>query len=238
MSALPPRLLSVLRELYARWLRVAPGSRIRITGPGHEVRWAGARLHRCRVRITGENNRLEIGAGAILWGARLELTGRNLLCRIGAHTRLRGGTFIVTDEFSRLEIGERTTMTGPMLVAQGGRGVLLGRDCMVAYGTDVRCSDGHSVLDAADRRPLNPAADVRIGDHVWLGIHSQVLKGLTIADHAIVAARAVVTRSVPGGTLVAGNPARPVRSGVTWDRRRPPSSTAPAPAVPHATLPL
>lgn len=112
-------------------------------------------------------------------------------------------------------------MTGPMVVAQGGRSITLGRDCMVAYGSDIRCSDGHSVIDELSGETLNPAADVRIGNHVWIGIHSQILKGITIADNAIVAARSVVTRAVPSGTIVAGNPAKPVRDGVTWDRRRP-----------------
>ena len=77
------------------------------------------------------------------------------------------------------------------------------------------------MIDVATGENLNPAADVLIGNHVWIGIQSQILKGITIADHAIVAARSVVTRPVASGTIVAGNPAKPVRSGVTWDRRRP-----------------
>jgi acetyltransferase-like isoleucine patch superfamily enzyme len=215
---------SVLKKLYGWWLRHAPGSKINLSGDNHRILWNNARLHRCRVDITGNNNRLEIGDGAMLWDAKLQLTGSNLSCHIGARTRLRGGTFVVTDENSQLEIGDATTMTNPVIVAQGGRRIVLGQDCMVAYGSDIRCSDGHSVIDAATGRNLNPAADVVIGNHVWIGIQSQILKGLTIADHSIVAARSVVTRSVAGGTIVAGNPAKPVRTGVTWDRHRPPSS--------------
>lgn len=221
MSRLGQRLKSALRVAYARWLRIAPGSRVDVSGSAHTIRWHDARLHRCRVIVSGRNNVLEIGPGAMLWNVHLQLTGNNLICRIGARTRVRGGTLIVTDQHSRLEIGDLTTMTGPMIVAQGGRSVTLGQDCMVAYGSDIRCSDGHSVIDRATGASLNPAADVRIGNHVWIGIHSQILKGITIADHAIVAARAVVTRPVPGGTIVAGNPAKPIRDGVTWDRQRP-----------------
>lgn len=221
MSGLGQHLKSLLRLAYARWLRMAPGSHIGITGPAHTINWNDARLHRCQISVSGENNFLEIGPGAMLWNVRLQLTGNNLICRIGARTRLRGGTFIVTDMNSRIEIGEKTTMTGPMIVAQGGRSVILGEDCMVAYGSDIRCSDGHSVIDLASGENINPAVDVRIGDHVWIGIHSQILKGITIADHAIIAARSVVTRPVPAHTIVAGNPARPIRDGVTWDRSRP-----------------
>jgi acetyltransferase-like isoleucine patch superfamily enzyme len=214
---------ATLKRLYGWWLRRAPGSKLNVSGTNHRLIWNDARLHRCQVHISGENNRLEIGEGAMLWDAKVQLTGSNLCCHIGARTRLRGGTFIVTDENSRLEIGATTTMTGPVIVAQGGGRIILGKDCMVAYGSDIRCSDGHSVIDTASGKNLNPAADVIIGNHVWIGIQSQILKGLTIADHAIVAARSVVTRSVPGGTIVAGNPARSIRTGVTWDRRRPAS---------------
>jgi acetyltransferase-like isoleucine patch superfamily enzyme len=214
-------LKAILKRLYGWWLRCAPGSKVNISGRNHRLIWNDARLHRCRVDISGENNRLEVGEGAMLWNAKVQLTGNNLFCHIGARTRLRGGTFIVTDEDSRLEIGASTTMTEPVIVAQGGSKIVLGQDCMVAYGSDIRCSDGHSVIDATTGENLNPAADVIIGNHVWIGIHSQILKGLTIADHAIVAARSVVTRSIAGSTIVAGNPAKPIRSGVTWDRRRP-----------------
>jgi len=216
-----PGLKSFLKRLYGWWLRRARGGRVAISGKNNRVTWNDARLHQCEVEISGDNNRLEIGPGAMLWNAKIQLTGHNLFCRIGARTRLRGGTFIVTDEHSCLDIGASTTMTGPVIVAQGGGRIIFGQDCMVAYGSDVRCSDGHSVIDAATGENLNPAADVNIGNHVWIGIHSQILKGITIDDNAIVAARSVVTRPVAAGTIVAGNPAKFIRAGVTWDRRRP-----------------
>ncbi len=226
-----PKLKATLKRLYGWWLRRAPGSRVSISGKNNRVTWNDAQLRQCEVQISGDNNRLEVGPGAMLWNAKIQLTGHNLFCHIGARTRLRGGTFIVTDEHSCLEIGASTTMTGPVIVAQGGGRIIFGQDCMVAYGSDIRCSDGHSVIDTATGENLNPAADVTIGNHVWIGIHSQILKGITIADHAIVAARSVVTRPVAGGTIVAGNPAKFIRAGVTWDRRRP----APRPAAPVAS---
>lgn len=223
--------LPILRRLHAAALRLAPGSRIRRHGPGHGVEWHDAKLHRCRITISGANNRVIFGRGAILWNANIELAGRGLVFRIGAGCRVRGGTFVLNDEGSRIEIGDGTTMTGPMMVAQSGHRIAIGRDCMIAYGSDLRCSDGHSVLDAATGEMLNPPADIVLGDHVWIGIHAQILKGATIDEHAIVAARSVVTRPIPAHTLVGGVPARPLRTGVTWDRRR----HIPSP-LPHAAL--
>lgn len=52
---------------------------------------------------------------------------------------------------------------------------------------------------------------IQIGDRVWIGERSTILKGVTIGDDSIVAAGSVVTHDVPPLTIVAGNPARVVK---------------------------
>jgi acetyltransferase-like isoleucine patch superfamily enzyme len=54
-------------------------------------------------------------------------------------------------------------------------------------------------------------APVKIGRHVWLAHGCTILAGVTIGDHAVIGAGAVVARDVPPRTLMAGNPARPAR---------------------------
>jgi len=46
---------------------------------------------------------------------------------------------------------------------------------------------------------------------VWLGDHATVLKGVTVGDNSVIAARAVVTSDVPANVVVAGSPAKVVR---------------------------
>jgi acetyltransferase-like isoleucine patch superfamily enzyme len=81
---------------------------------------------------------------------------------------------------------------------------------MMANGTYITDSDWHTVYDRTQRSPEQPTP-VHIGDNVWLGDHATVLKGVTIGDNSVVAARAVVTRDVPANVIVAGNPARVVK---------------------------
>jgi acetyltransferase-like isoleucine patch superfamily enzyme len=52
---------------------------------------------------------------------------------------------------------------------------------------------------------------VRVGDGAFLGMGSIVLPGVEIGERTLVGAGAVVTASVPGNCMVAGNPARIVR---------------------------
>ena len=95
------------------------------------------------------------------------------------------------------------------------RSVRLGRHCLLARGVQVFDMDGHP-LDADRRRAGDPTSPedihpVVIGDDVWVGTGALILKGVTVGDRAVIAARAVVTKDVPADTVVAGNPARVVR---------------------------
>jgi acetyltransferase-like isoleucine patch superfamily enzyme len=53
---------------------------------------------------------------------------------------------------------------------------------------------------------------VTIGDDIWIGANAVILPGVTIGDHSVVAAGAVVTKDVPPHTLVAGVPAKIIKT--------------------------
>ncbi|MGB3348843.1 CatB-related O-acetyltransferase [Brucella anthropi] len=54
--------------------------------------------------------------------------------------------------------------------------------------------------------------DTVIGDGAWLGMRSMIMPGITIGEGAIIASGAIVTKDVAPYTIVAGNPAVPIRS--------------------------
>jgi acetyltransferase-like isoleucine patch superfamily enzyme len=74
----------------------------------------------------------------------------------------------------------------------------------------------HEIVGCGDGVPNRKNPAVRIGDHVWIGASAIVLKGVTIGDNSVVAAGALVTRDVAPNTLVAGAPAKPVRTILGW----------------------
>jgi acetyltransferase-like isoleucine patch superfamily enzyme len=60
----------------------------------------------------------------------------------------------------------------------------------------------------SERRNGFVAKPITIGNNVWIGVAATILPGVTIGDNAVIAAGAVVSRSVPADTLAAGVPAR------------------------------
>ncbi|MFJ4200279.1 DapH/DapD/GlmU-related protein [Streptomyces sviceus] len=60
------------------------------------------------------------------------------------------------------------------------------------------------------RQPLT-SRGIRVGDDVWIGSHVIVVDGVSIGDHCVIGAGAVVTRDLPAWSVAAGNPARVLR---------------------------
>ncbi|MGY9047160.1 hypothetical protein P775_17315 [Puniceibacterium antarcticum] len=78
----------------------------------------------------------------------------------------------------------------------------------------------------------------RVGRYCGIGARCILLPGVTVGDHAIVAAGAIVTKDVPSHTIVAGNPARIIRIGIMTtnfgrmtDKGKPPEGSDGAPAA-------
>ena len=90
--------------------------------------------------------------------------------------------------------------------------ITIGNDVKISEGVVIRDSDSHSIL----REGYQPEAPIMIEDHVWIGLHAVILKGVTIGEGCIVAAGSVVTRDCPAHSLVAGVPARVIKENVMY----------------------
>ena len=96
--------------------------------------------------------------------------------------------------------------------------ISIGHHVVISERVVLRDSDNHSIQNAGNTASDNSpkTAPIVIGDHVWMGMNVTVLKGVTISEGAIVAAGSVVNKNVPPHCLVAGVPAKVVKTDVTW----------------------
>lgn len=82
---------------------------------------------------------------------------------------------------------------------------------MFSKGIHIATTDSHSIIDIESGNRTNPAQDIIIGNHVWLGYCANVNKGVSIGDNVVVAGHSVVTKSIPANSIVAGVSARIVK---------------------------
>ena len=89
--------------------------------------------------------------------------------------------------------------------------IRIGYEVAISHNVIIRDSDNHQLSGQTEI-----SSPITIGDHVWIGMNSIILKGVTIGDGAVIAAGSVVTRDVPSRTLVGGVPAKIIREDVDW----------------------
>ena len=123
----------------------------------------------------------------------------------------RGSSLHLDAPGARLLIGDGVRLTARVRITCREE-VVIGDGTYLAWDVSITDTDYHRCDGGRCDAP------VRIGAGVWIGARALVLKGVTIGDGAVVAAGSVVTDDVPAGALVAGVPARVVRSGVRWER--------------------
>jgi acetyltransferase-like isoleucine patch superfamily enzyme len=176
-----------------------------------------------RVRLLFAWNGIPWGHGWRIYGAPVIQRHRRSQMTFGPGLQLRSLLYsnplapnhpvvlATWQEGAVLEIGANLAMTGGAICA--AQRVIIGDN--VAVGANVTIVDGDfHPLDAHRRRSLpsgGETAPVLIGDHVFIGMNSVVLKGVTIGHGSVVGAGSVVVKDVPAGTIAAGNPARIVR---------------------------
>jgi len=144
--------------------------------------------------------------------------------RFGSHVSVYAGCSFSVGPNGSCRIGDFTLLNGALIMAEDR--IDIGSHCLISWNVGIADSDFHPlepaqrVIDAQalapffKNRPARPklaTAPVKISDNVWIGMNAVILKGVTIGENSVVAAGAVVTKSVPPNVVVAGNPAQVVR---------------------------
>ena len=133
---------------------------------------------------------------------------RELMGGVGADTVFRPP--LRCDYGYQTFVGDRTFANWGLICLDVGR-ITIGDD--VQIGPNVQLLTATHPLEPGPRRDKWEGSEpITIGDNVWLGGGVIVCPGVSIGDHAVVGAGAVVTRDIPPYTIAVGNPARVIRT--------------------------
>jgi acetyltransferase-like isoleucine patch superfamily enzyme len=190
--------------------------------------YLSARFSSRVIVMRGTRFRLDRGATiSVARGSRLILgistrhagTPCTLRMRSGARLTVHGnaeifrGTTVLIGDNAHLELGGKSYINFNSTVTCFEH-ISVGSGCAISWNTNMFDGNAHElVVDGTPRPRTQP---VVIGNEVWIGAGATIMSGVTIGDGAVVAASSVVTADVPSATVAAGNPARVVRTGVTW----------------------
>jgi acetyltransferase-like isoleucine patch superfamily enzyme len=139
--------------------------------------------------------------------------------RIGCRVTLWRAS-LATEPDGLIEIGDDSYIADASLAA--AQSIAIGRRVLICGGATIVDSDFHPMSIAgriADsfalapggdpaKRPAMEAKPVVVEDDAWIGWNGIVLPGVRVGEGAVVSPGSVVTRDVPAGAVVAGNPAR------------------------------
>ncbi len=167
--------------------------------------------------------RFSCGPGARCWGRLLVVMDPGSSITIGGRFHAvsdarRAGIALYspcklrTMAGAELLIGDNVGLNGTSITCR--RRIEIGEGAMVAANVVIMDSDFHQQWPPGDRWTPTATEEIEpvsIGRHVWIGVGSIILKGVTIGDNSIIGAGSVVTGPIPSNVIAAGVPARVLR---------------------------
>ncbi|MBQ4812044.1 acyltransferase [Pseudoalteromonas luteoviolacea] len=90
--------------------------------------------------------------------------------------------------------------------------VSLGDSVIITQGVRFITHDGSTFLFRKEHPDLDVMGPITIGNNVFIGMNSVIMPGVTVGDNCVIGAMSLVSKSIPAGSVVAGNPAKVIMS--------------------------
>jgi galactoside O-acetyltransferase len=152
--------------------------------------------------------------GPLIFGTGVEITGYHNI-KLGTLTSIAKNSSIYAHD-GQVIIGDNLGMNmNACIGASDGGCIIIGNDVMIAQNVVIRASD-HAFSDVTVPicKQGHTGGKIVIGNDCWIAANAVITRNVTIGDHSIVAAGAVVTSDVEPYSIVAGVPAKLVRKRI------------------------
>lgn len=132
-------------------------------------------------------------------------------------TRIGRGSKISVGGNATLTLGEGFNITGDSEIICE-KAITFGRQCLLSWNILLMDTDYHHILDD-DGQSINPPKPITIGNNVWIGCRTTILKGVSLPDNTVVAATSTITRSVAESNCIVAGHGKSIeilRRNVSW----------------------
>lgn len=113
---------------------------------------------------------------------------------------------------SSISIGENTQVNNNFVAIAEHAAIEIGKRCLIGTNVEIYDSDFHGIR-VRDRNTSSPAKarPVIIGDDVFIGSNTKIMKGVTIGSGSVIANGSILVGSIPSDVIAGGNPAKVLR---------------------------
>jgi len=116
----------------------------------------------------------------------------------------------------KLTLGSNFDITGDAMIICA-KEIEIGNNTMIAWQSILMDTDQHAIYNV-DNTIINQDKKITIGNNVWIGAKSFILKGATISDGCIVGANSTILKEfTQENAIIAGNPARILKENIQWN---------------------
>ena len=156
----------------------------------------------------------------------IQLYNCNINIKDNCHIEIQSSPFgihnlnIDVKDSSKVTIGKNFACNGCHIENhdEKAQNITIGNDCLFSYGITIRPSDGHVIYNKDTMEILNrPMTGITIGDHVWIGMETIILKDVNIPSNTIIGAKSLVNKGFKEEyTIIAGIPAKTIKHNTNW----------------------
>ncbi len=125
------------------------------------------------------------------------------------------GCKISIGEKGVLEFGKNISVTAETEIIAYDT-IVFGNDCLISWDCLIMDTDMHEIFDKSGNQ-INQSKPIVIGNKVWIGCRSVILKGTKISDNSVIGTNSLISKDISDKSGVfAGNPVRFLRSDIDW----------------------
>lgn len=111
---------------------------------------------------------------------------------------------------SVISIGSNVAINNNFACVAYGK-ISIGDNTLIGTSVVVVDFDAHEINPQTRNRSAGLQGDIVIGDNVWIGSNSMILKGVAIGNNTVIAAGSIVVKSIPANVVAGGNPCKVLR---------------------------
>jgi Hexapeptide repeat of succinyl-transferase len=201
MADIQGKIVMRLRNTRLRLLEIYSGSWMSISLAIKKVKYGS------NLRCWGKMNVVRYPASSIHIGDRCSFRSDNSSNMIGVNRRCMLSTH---SQKAVIHIGNGCGFSGTVIGAM--EKIDIGNDVLCGANTLITDFDWHGILPHERKTSPGDSRPISIGNNVFIGYGTVVLKGVTIGDNSVIGANSVVTKSIPANVIAGGNPCKVIKA--------------------------